>query len=204
MNTKKKYLTIPRLFKSILLILAIISLFFYIKPYVSAKYLPSDAFKSVEYQSLGLLNKEQVKLFNSKTPRSLFVNYYYKSLALWLGFHNYYFELLNSISPNIININDYSENTKNLKIDEILVALIQTDFTWDDLPTNIDSDKISIILGKDNKQTFYLAKNPMVTGILQSKTFKILRLIKSLNNSCKRKNYLLMIFIVHRCLFYLI
>lgn len=36
--------------------------------------------------------------------------------------------------------------------------MIQTDFTWDDLPTNIDSDKISIILGKDNKQTFYLAK----------------------------------------------
>ncbi|KFJ43639.1 mechanosensitive ion channel family protein [Francisella philomiragia] len=158
MTTKKKYLTIPRLFKTIFLILGIISLFFYIKPYLSAKYLPSDDFKSVEYQSIGLLGKEQLGEFDSKTPNDLFINYYYKSLALWLGFHNYYFDLLNSISPEIINNNDYYENTRNIKIDEMLVALIQTDFTWGDLPTNIDSDDISITLGKDNKQTFYLAK----------------------------------------------
>lgn len=190
MTTKKKYLTIPKLFKTIFLILGIVSLFFYIRPYLSAKYLPSDDFKSIEYQSIGLLGKEQLGEFDSKTPNDLFINYYYKSLALWLGFHNYYFDLLNSISPEIINNNDYYENTRNIKIDEMLVALIQTDFTWGDLPTNIDSDNISITLGKDNKQTFYLAKKSNGNWYFTEQNFQNPETHEKFEQFMKEKKYL--------------
>ena len=158
MIANKKHSLILRSIKTLFVAIFIICLFAYIKPLITANYLPNDTFKSIEYKSLGLLDKKQLLKFNSKNPRELFMSYYYKSLALWLGYHNYYFYLLNNISPEIIKVNDYTENAQNLKIEEMLVALIQTDFTWDDVPIVFNSNKMTITLGHDNKHTFYIAR----------------------------------------------
>ncbi|QIW10709.1 mechanosensitive ion channel family protein [Francisella sp. LA112445] len=159
MSTNKRYTLSLRVSRIIFLVLFIICLFAYIKPFTTANYLSSKQFKTFEYQSLGFLNKNQVSGFHNKTPRDLFANFYYKSLSLWMGSHKYYYDVINCISPQTVKINDYTISEQDINIDKMLVALLKTDFRLKDVPNNTNANKLSLTLGKgSDKQTFYLAK----------------------------------------------
>ncbi|API87335.1 mechanosensitive ion channel family protein [Francisella uliginis] len=159
MLTNKKYTLTLKFSKLIFLVLFIICLFVYIKPFTTATYLSSKQFKTFEYQSLGFLNKDQITKFHNDTPRGLFANFYYKSLSLWMGSHKYYYDVINCISPQTVKINDYTISEQDINIDKMLVALLKTDFRLKDIPNNTSTNKLNLTLGKgSNKQTFYLAK----------------------------------------------
>ncbi|MEY8768457.1 mechanosensitive ion channel family protein [Francisella philomiragia] len=160
MAKKLKYSLFHKFIKICFCILFLISITLYIKPFVTSKYYSNTDFQSVRYQSLGILNPKDDSIYDASNPRQLFMSYYYDSLQLWLGFHRHYYDLLNSISKESIAINDSGEKAEILNIDKILVALLETDFTWNDVPTNPETDSLTLALGDENKHTFYLAKKP--------------------------------------------
>ncbi|WP_261986332.1 mechanosensitive ion channel family protein [Francisella philomiragia] len=159
MYINKKYSLPIRILKILFLAIAIISVVAYAKPFFNAKYFSDQTFKSIEDQSLGLIRKNQVSTFNNKTPRNLFTNFYYKSLGSWIGYHQYYYDVINCISPQNIKVNDHTISEQDINVNKMLVALLKTNFKLQDVPNKATGNKLDITLGTGaEKQTFYLAK----------------------------------------------
>ncbi|GMN90010.1 hypothetical protein fsci_14970 [Francisella sciaenopsi] len=159
MYINKKYSLLIRILKILFLAITVISLVAYVKPFFNAKYLSDQTFKSVEDQSLGLIRKNQISTFNNKTPRNLFTNFYYKSLGSWIGYHQYYYDVINCISPKNIKVNDHTISEQDINVNKMLVALLKTNFKLQDVPNKATGNKLDITLGTGaEKQTFYLAK----------------------------------------------
>ncbi|MBK2267850.1 mechanosensitive ion channel family protein [Francisella philomiragia] len=158
---KKKNLSKALLFlKIVFLILFILSAYAYIKPMTNATYLSETQYKVLEDGSFGFLSKSEMDKFNDRTPQNLFTNFTYKALSLWMGYHNYYYDVINTISSEPIKVNDYTSSEKDIDIDTMLVAILKTDFRISDIPNDTTGDRLDLTLGKGNdKQTFYLAKN---------------------------------------------
>ena len=157
---KKKNLSKALLFlKIVFLILFILSAYAYIKPMTNATYLSETQYKVLEDGSFGFLSKSEMDKFNNRTPQNLFANFTYKALSLWMGYHNYYYDVINTISSEPIKVNDYTSSEKDIDIDTMLVAILKTDFRISDIPNDTTGDRLDLTLGKGNdKQTFYLAK----------------------------------------------
>ncbi|WP_395167475.1 mechanosensitive ion channel family protein [Francisella salimarina] len=160
MNKNKNLSKALLIFKIVFLVLFIVSAYLYIKPMVNATYLSETQYKALEDGSFGFLSKSEMDKFNNKTPQNLFTNFTYKALSLWMGYHNYYYDVINTISPEPVKVNDYTSSEKDIDIDTMLVAILKTDFKISDVPINTTGNKLDLTLGKgNNKQTFYLAKN---------------------------------------------
>lgn len=160
MNKKKNLFKVLRFLKIIFLILFIVSAYAYIRPMANATYLSDSQFKALEHDSFGFLSNSEMHKFNNKTPQNLFTNFTYKALSLWMGYHNYYYDVINTITPEPVKINDYTSSEKDIDIDTMLVAILKTDFRISNIPNDTTADKLDLTLGKgSNKQTFYLAKN---------------------------------------------
>lgn len=191
MNIKKILKLTFHFFKIIFLLLFLISLFLYSKPFITAEYLSQQEIENIEQQSLGFLSNKQTVSFNNKTPRGLFTNFYYKSLSLWMGFHKYYYEVINCISPKIINTNDYIISEQNINIDKILVAILKTNFKLKDIPDTSSSDQLNLTLGHgSNRQTFYIAKKSNGDWYFTSKNFSENKTIDKLMHYKEEKTLL--------------
>jgi small-conductance mechanosensitive channel len=177
-----------RIIKIIFLVICMLACYAYISPFLSAKYLTTKESESRVYESLDVLTPEKLASFDSKTPQNLFKNYYYKSLALWMGFHNYYFDLINSSYHGIVPSNDYTKNAHNLKINKMLVALMQTDFKWSDVPKETTDDELTLTLGYDNKHTFFLKKKNNGNWYFTDENFNSPESIKSMKKFLKERN----------------
>ena len=94
MKKTKYHHFIARTVKTTLAILVIFACYAYISPFISAKYLTKQEARNRVYSSLDVANPEQISRISDKTPRNMFISYYYESLAMWLGFHQYYFDLI--------------------------------------------------------------------------------------------------------------
>ncbi|MEY8702428.1 mechanosensitive ion channel family protein, partial [Francisella philomiragia] len=159
MYINKKYSLLIRILKILFLAIAIISVVAYTKPFFSANYLTDLNYKTIEDQSLGMVRKNQVSAFNSKTPRNLFINFYYKSLGSWIGYHQYYYDVISCISPQNVKVNDSTISEQDINVDKMLVALLKTNFKINEIPNKVVGDKLDITLGTGpERQTFYLAK----------------------------------------------
>ncbi|QLE79854.1 mechanosensitive ion channel [Francisella sp. Scap27] len=188
MLKKKYHIFVKTTIKAIFLIICIFACYAYISPFVSAQYLTTKESKSKVYQSLDMLTPKKLADLNSKNPQNLFKGYYYKSLALWMGFHNYYFDLINSSYHEIVQPNDYTKNAQNLKIDKMLITLIQTDFKWSDIPEKVTGDELTLTLGNDNKHTFYLKKKSNGNWYFTERNFDSPETIKTMQQFLKQKN----------------
>ncbi|WP_395166610.1 mechanosensitive ion channel family protein [Francisella salimarina] len=155
----KNYFLVIRTLKIIFLVISIFAIFIYVKPFFNAKYLSVENFKTTENNSLGLLKKDQVDFLNNKTPKNLFLNCYYKGLASWIGHKEYYYDVLNCVSPDDIKLNSHISNKQAIDAEKLIVLLLKTTFKISEVPNESTNNNLEIFLGTGSeKQTFYLAK----------------------------------------------